>query len=255
MERRFPRAELIPAMIAAMVRSERPSIREACAAFGRATVLRQLVSLIDRGEDLPLGAVRAWLSEACSDANVVEQCLCQENFTSSATLDALARTVAPDFVPNDFGDDSWLIAFRRTAGSDVTQYLASFLLTRAFGRRTRSSAELIQCAFDTVYMATERSVLPDDAWRLLDDRLYRSYFWPNWDRCQRIRQTTVDLFVDRGLEPRDFVEITVRDDIFSLLVDVAAHSYGGRRYLRWVRDWLFHDGAKAERLRTVERAT
>ena len=57
-------------------------------------------------------------------------------------LEYLARVVSPDYVPNDFGDDPWLIAFRRMAGSDITPYLASFLLARAFGRRTRNCADL-----------------------------------------------------------------------------------------------------------------
>jgi hypothetical protein len=97
-------------------------------------------------------------------------------------------------VPNDFGDDPWLIALRRIADPDVTSYLASFLLTRAFGRRTQNCTDLVVFAFDKVTRPRSVRALPDDAWRLLDDRLYRSY-WPNRDRCKRIRQTTGDLFV------------------------------------------------------------
>jgi hypothetical protein len=246
-------AELAPAMIVAMVQSKQPSVREACAAFGRENVLRRLVRLLDGGEALPPSAAKAWLSEACSDPDVVARCLCEEGFSRASTLETLARAVSPDFVPNDFGDDPWLIAFQRTAGSDVTPYLASFLLARAFGRRTRNCADLTHIAFDTVYAITERSSLPDDAWRLLDDRLYRSFFWPNWDRCQRIRQTTVDMFVNKGLDSRSFIKITSSDDVFELLVEIAASSHSGQRYLKLVLDRLSRDGNQPERLRAVRR--
>lgn len=159
-------------------------------------------------------------------------------------------------MPNDFGDDPWLIALRRIPGSEATPYLASFLLARAFGRRTRNCADLVQLGFDMVYADAERSALSDEAWRLLDDRLHRSYFWPNWDdRCKRIRQTTVDLFVNRELDPQSFTRITARDDVFAHLVDIAAYSYSGQRYLSSVRDdWLSHHGNQSERLHIVRRA-
>jgi hypothetical protein len=130
----------------------------------------------------------------------------------------------------------------------------SFLLTRAFGRRTQNSADLAQVTFDTVYAASERSALPDDAWQLLDDRLYRSYYWPNWDRCHRIRETTVGLFVGRKLDPELFVRITTRDDVFASLVDIAGHSFSGNQFLKSVLKTLAHDGNQPERLHLVKRA-
>ncbi len=121
----------------------RDSIREACNAFGRENILRRLVRLLDLGEAIPPGAAKAWLSEACSDPDVVARCLCEEGFARTKTLETLARAVAPDFVPNDFGDDPWFLAIRRFTG-DVPQYLASFLLTRAFGRRSQNSGSVFQ---------------------------------------------------------------------------------------------------------------
>ena len=191
-----------------MVRSERPSIRDACNAFGREKVLRWIIRLLDVGAQFagPPGGSKAWLSEAASDPDVVARCLSEESITRTSTLETLARAILPDFVPNDLGDDPWLIALAHVEGSDNqgTFYLLSFLLARAFGRRTRNCADLVRITFDKVYTATERAALPDEAWRLLDDRLYRSYLWPSWDRCQRIRQSTVDLFVNKELDPQSF---------------------------------------------------
>jgi hypothetical protein len=248
-------AELAPAMIAAMIRSERPSIREACNAFGRENVLRRIIRLLESGEALPPGAAKAWLSETCSDPDVVARCLCEESISRASTLEPLSRAISPDFVPNDFGDDPWLIALGRAEGLSLGSiYLSSFLLTRAFGRRSRNCTGLVRIAFDKVYAVAEQSAMPDDAWRLLDDRLYRSFFWPNWDRCARIRKTTVDLFVNRRLDERSFVQITSRDDIFELLVEIAAASYSGQKYLNSVRTRLSYDGDYLERMRIIGRA-
>jgi len=247
--------ELAPAIITAMVRSERPAIREACRAFGRENVLRSLVHLLDNGEALPPGAAMAWLSETCSDADVVARCLCEEAINRASTLEALSRATSPDFVPNDFGADPWLIALSRIEGpSPENLYLSSYLLARAFGRRTRNCADLVRIAFDKVYEAAERSAVPDDAWQLLDNRLYQSFFRPNWDRCARIRQTTVGLFINRELDQRSFLHITSRDDIFELLVKFAADSYSGRKYLNSVRSRLLNDGNCQVRMRTIESA-
>jgi hypothetical protein len=257
LQRAAEHADLVPAIIAAMVRSDQPSIYEACRAFGNEKVLRALVRLLGDGEaELLRGATKAWLSEAASDRNAVARCLCDENIARTSTLEALARAVTPDSVPNEFGDDPWLIGLRRTEKLDnrPALYLPSFLLARALGRRTRNCADLIQIAFDSVYTATERSVLPDDAWRLLDDRLYRSFFWASWDRCERIRQSVVALFVNKSFDPKSFITITSRNDVFELLVEIAASSYSGQSYLKLVHGRLSHDGNHHERLRTIRRA-
>jgi hypothetical protein len=245
--------ELAPAIIAAMARSERAPVRDVCEAFGRDTVLQRLLSLIDEGEALPLGAQRAWLAEACLEAGIVARLLCRESFAHASTLEILAHFVAPDFATNDVGDDPWLIAVRRTVKSSLTLYMAGFLLARALGRRTRNSADLVHLTFDRVYAATASSALPNDVWRLLDDRLYSSYFWPSWDRCRRIRQSTVDLFVNRNLDPQFFSTITQWDDVFARLVDVAAGSFRGQEYLKTVSDWLSQDGTQQERLLIIKR--
>jgi hypothetical protein len=248
------RPEIVPGTVDAMIRSDRPSIHMACAAFGSETVLGRLVVLLEGPADVAPDATRAWLSQACSDRDALARVLGDGSVKHAATLDAMARAATPDAVPNDLGEDPWLVAIHRVAWSDMTPYLTTFLLARAFGPRTRNSAELIQLAFDTVYAAVERSTLPEDAWRLLDHRLYRSYFWPNWDRCLRIRQTAVAAFVERGLDRAGFPRITRRDDVFALLVELAAFSFSGRQYLKSVKDRLALDDNQRDRLHVIERA-
>jgi len=248
------RPEIVPGVVDAILRSERPSIYLARSTFGSETILRRLVTLMEHTADVAPDTARAWLSEACSDPEALARMLGDGSIEHAATLDAIARATTPDQVPNDVGEDPWLIAIRRIASLDATGYLAAFLLTRAYGPRTRNSAELIQLTFDTVYAAVERSALPEDAWRLLDRRLYWSYFWPKWDRCLRIRQTTVAAFLERDLDRSAFVRITERDDVFALLIELASVSFSGQRYLKSVRNYLADDDNLRKRLRIIKRA-
>lgn len=247
------RPEIVPSAVDAMIHSEPPSIHIARTTFGCETVLRRIVALIEGSANTTPDVTRAWLSDACSDSDALARVLSEGAVTQAATLDAVARAVSPDQVPNEVGEDPWLVAIRDVTWFDVTPYLATFLLTRAFGPRTRNSAELIQLTFDFVYTTVERSTLPEDAWWLLNHRLYRSYLWPNWDRCLRIRQSTVASFVERDLDATSFTKITDRDDVFSLLVEIAAASFRGQRYLKSVKDRLAHDDQRV-RLRIVKRA-
>jgi hypothetical protein len=248
------RPEIVPGAVDAMLRSDRPSIQIARAAFGSETILRRLVALMERAADAAPETARAWLSEACLDPDALARVLGDGSIEHAATLDAIARAAAPDQVPNNIGEDPWLVAIGHIAWSDATRYLAGFLLARAYGTSTRSSAELIQLTFDTVYTAVERSELPEDAWQLIDRRLYWSYFWPNWDRCLRIRHTTVAAFVERDLDWEAFATITERDDVFAQLVELAARSFSGRQYLKSVKNRLAHDDDQRKRRGVIMRA-
>ena len=164
---------LIDGAIDAMIRSRRPLAREARAAFGSDRVLRRLLA----GADDPTmddGILSAWLSVAASDADAVARILVEDWINDVEALQAIARVVTPDAIPNAYGDDPWLVAVRRVSTPLTSPYLASFLLVRALGRRTTNSVELVQATFDVVYDAAEKQTLPEDAWKILDPRLDRS---------------------------------------------------------------------------------
>jgi hypothetical protein len=184
----------------------------------------------------------------------VARVLVEQSIGSFDTLEAVARAVGPDEVPNAVGEDPWLTAVRRISAFVSSLYLASFLLVRALGRRSLNGPELIQSSFDTVYAAAERRSLPGDAWQLLDPRLQRSFWWPNWDKCIRIRHTVVGTYVDREIDAASFLKITDRDDVFAELIDVVADGYRGQRYLKSIRDRLSDIGIAGDRLRLVKRA-
>jgi hypothetical protein len=245
--------DLVDGAVDAMIRSGRPLAREARATFGSDRVLRRLLARY--GDPTMDDGIRsAWLSAAASDADAVAHVLVEDWIDDVETLEAIARVVTPDAIPNAYGDDPWLVAVRRVSTPLTSPYLASFLLVRALGRRTTNSVELVQATFDVVYDAAEKRTLPEDAWKILDRRLDRSYWWHDWDKCVRIRHTVVSMYLDRGIDALAFVRITGRDDVFAELIGALSEKFGSQRYLKAIRNRMGDAGIGSERLRIVKHA-
>lgn len=249
------RPEAMGSIVAALIAAKNAPIRAVCKAIGNDVMLRAVIGFMDTANNAGLAAsAKSWLLEASSDANVVAKVLAEQFIRSRSTLEAQAEAVSPDFVPNSYGDDPWLVAWNgitHGAAGSPPVYLSCFLLARALGRRSRNQADLIKLSFEKVYSAAQRSEIPDTAWRLLDDRLPRSYFWQHWDRCQRLRSGVIEAFSDRLLSPEAFVTLTENQTLFYQLVDLARDSYSGRKYLRHVSKSIT-DSSRNDRLRMIE---
>ncbi|MFC5736036.1 hypothetical protein ACFPTV_00260 [Sinirhodobacter huangdaonensis] len=182
-------------------------------------------------------AFDAWLRALANRSEVAAGVLASGRIGDRAIVIRLARMSEPDGVPNDYGEDPWLIA-ERAARNDVSQpdedFLSAFLVSRALGRRSRSQAELIRFAYATVYRALEQNRLPRDAERLVTERLDWGG-WFAWDNCARFRETVVNAFVDRHLDPETFGRLTDDSALAISLIDEAAQSGRGRRYLAEVQ--------------------
>ena len=66
----------------------------------------------------------------------------------------LARTLSPDAVPNEYGEDPWLISWRHAVGTiddSSASYIAAYLLSRAFGQRSLCPGELAQLSFERTH--------------------------------------------------------------------------------------------------------
>lgn len=182
-------------------------------------------------------ALDAWLKALADRSEIVAGVLASGGIGDRATVIRLARMSDPDNVPNDYGEDPWLIAVRAASkgvGQRDEDFLSAFLISRALGRRSRSQAELIRVAYTTVYRALEQSRLPRDAERLVTGRLNWGG-WFEWDNCSRLRETVVDAFIDRHLDPETFGRLTDDGALATSLIDEAARSGRGRRYLAEVR--------------------
>lgn len=206
--------------------------------------------IVSRMEPEPLAAILAdaigrpaldaWLRALADKSDIAAGVLASGRIGDRATVIRLARMSEPDNVPNDYGEDPWLIAVRATSkgvGQPDEDFLSAFLMSRALGRRSRSQAELIRFTYTTVYRALEQSRLPRDAERLVTGRLDWGG-WFGWDNCSRLRETVVDAFIDRHLDPETFGRLTEDGALAISLIDEAARSGRGRRYLADVRRQL-----------------
>jgi hypothetical protein len=226
----------------------------AVTAFGA----RETLTALKGVQDPHLLPVAAMLRFAANDTNAVAAFLAGETGIYRAVLVALARLLPPDAIPNDYGPDSWVPAWRNSIGvlgENDSAYVAAYFLARALGSRSRSQAELAQEGFERVHRAAEGSVLSEEAWRLIEPRLPWSDFWFSWDRCQRLRAGVSALFVDRDLSPGVFAHIVHDDELFAALAKSAARTARGRAYLKRVEDSVREfDGREGrERLLTLER--
>lgn len=207
-----------------------------------------LATAIDEATDSPV--LDAWLKELARYPDRTAAALASGGLSRRSGLVMLARQMNPDTVPNEYGDDPWLLAIRTASGrleQHDGEFLASFLLSRALGFRSRSPAELIRQSYTTVYRALERSRLPRDVESLVTWRLNWGG-WFGWDNCSRLRETVVELFVDRHLDPETFGRLTDDGGLATSLIDEAALSGRGRRYLAEVRKAL--KDAKEKPIRT-----
>jgi len=209
-----------------------------CRALGSEVVLSALITRMDtrRTEDLS-ASERDWLSTAVTP-NGLGRAFAEGRVREITTLVALARTVGPDDIPNDYGDDPCATALRGASGTltaPARLYLCSWLLARGFGYRSHNASELIVNSFEDVYVAALESRLPNECWRLVEWRLPNSFLWANWDRGRRLRVGVMKVFIDRDFPPSLFGHLMHDDDLFAGIASEATSLSWGTGYLRRVK--------------------
>lgn len=205
--------------------------------FGNENVWRHLATaLTSREQNAP--ALPDWLQSGMKYPETVAQVLASTHGLDRSALAAIARASHPDLVPNDFGDDPWVIAVQPSdadAIPDDDVYLCSYLLARAFGPRSRKIVELVELALNTVSSAAASNVLTQSAWQLLAPHLPESHDWQSWDRYQRLLAGVGQLYVRKNLAVDSFGRLGRDTSDFNCIVSAAAKEWGGRGYLRGVR--------------------
>jgi hypothetical protein len=241
--------------IEAMIRANRSDlVRQIVHHFDLPSLLHDVVAVQSNEPSLRKNA-EPWLTTLALYPEALASFLAQEQRHDLIALSLIAERTRPDAVPNSYGTDPWVLALGTfESGAMLDAYLSSYLLSRALGRQSRNSAELAASSFETVYNLVRENRLPDSAWLLLDGRLPWSYLWLNWDRCQRLRMGVADLFSDRGLSADHFLALSRDEDTFAQIVQAAARTTNGRRYLNTVRKAIRHDGAVNGRLKVLDAA-
>ena len=123
------------ALSAAMVGGRHDLAPQAVQEFGSGLVLQALCASWERAGD----GSRSWLRQSLGDSTVVAEFLTTESIIPMSMLYELSRKLPPDAVPNDYGDDPWLIAWRHAVGAidhSAASHIAAYLLTRALGQRS-----------------------------------------------------------------------------------------------------------------------
>lgn len=235
------RSNLRADVVAAIVSAGRIDLAShSISAVGELTLLQIVAAEFNRSGSDP-ETLAIWLKLVVLDSAVLAQFLAEQKVVSWDLLSAIASLVTPDSVPNDYGDDPWLMAAQVAASGDKSSapaFLAAFLLSRALGLRSRNPGELAQFGFEAVHNAAEQNLISDHAWDLLKLRLPWSFNWFDWDRCQRIRAAVAELFVARDLAPQAFSSITRDARLFAILAATVAGGSHGRQYLKRVRRWM-----------------
>ena len=229
------------ATLAAMLARRDDLASEVVKAFGSRLVLQVLRASWDiLGE-----ARKPWLHPSICDTAAVAEFLSTEPNIPKTMLYGLARTLPPDAVPNEYGEDPWLISHRHAVGKlgdSAASYMAAYLLSRALGQRSRCPGELAQLTFESTHTAAASNRLTEDGWRLFKSRLPKTTPWLRWNRCHQLRVGVADLFINCELAPSIFVELCKDDQLFSLLLHRATKRKRGRTYLELVRRYIVQKG-------------
>lgn len=207
------------------------------ATFGIAPVVAALSRLDVAGIFSGMG----WVRIIAQQPDDLAESMAAGTVSHRPLLVALAGVLDPDTVPNSVGTDPWVTAVERSRTSDDVQgedLLAACLFTRARGWRSRSAGRLFFLSVQRLHEAMASARLTEQAWRVAKPRLPHGSIWRDWDQCEKLRHAVVDSFIDRDLPPLEFGAVVNDGRLWGLLVDLAADSSRGRRYLDKVRKAL-----------------
>lgn len=183
----------------------------------------------------------SWVRAIASQTNAIAEGMATGRLSHRPLLFVLTEVLEPDAIPNCMGTDPWVTAVECTRTTDdvsAEDQLAAFLFNRARGRITGSTGRLFFLSVQRLHEAMASERLTGKAWRIARQRLPYGSLWRDWDQCEKLRHAVVDNFIDRELPPIEFGIVVEDGKLWEKLVDLAADSSRGRRYLRKVRSAL-----------------
>ena len=233
------------AAILAQMDAPSPAVLGAILSAGRADAVRVVIHRFGVSETLvAVNArlhdetidLRAWLDALVADPTILAGVLATGKLSRPLVV-SFSRRVRPDDVPNDYGDDPWVIAAHAAGSVSSTDeaIFSAFLMARALGRRSRSKAALFQMAFGRVHASLADGSMPYDGWSIINQMLPWPLPWGEWDRCARLKEAVVESFIDNELDPATFGWITPSQSAFEDMARIAARGRSGRAFLERVR--------------------
>jgi hypothetical protein len=213
-------------------------MRAAVQSLGRVPVLK--VAELLNGLNESDGSELRWVEYCVDDASAVAEFLSGVQAPAQALLMEFARMMAPDSVPNQYGDDPWYVVLLklRNAKGALPHRLAAYAFARALGRSSRNIGELLQMTFEQLHTALSNSSLADEDWQLIEPWLSWVSDDKRWNRAGRLRNAVVSAYLDRQLWPRGFAWMAADNHVFVALMVETAERWGGKRFLKTVEESL-----------------
>ena len=176
----------------------------------------------------------AWVHHACSDTEAVAKFLAQSTTSSASTIQIISQQLHPDAVPNDFGDDPWLVALHAYAQPKKTLpvELLAYGFRRGMGWRSRSVAELLNITFEGLHLAVEQGSIPETSWSLLENALPSVRSDLSWDRALRLRKATAKRALNMQFSVEDFLGLAESEALFVALLEEVWQLWDGSRFLK-----------------------
>lgn len=213
------------------------AINSALHVIGTQPVLSCLEELLRR--KIHIGGIQNWVRQACNDVSGVAQFLAH-NRQSADLLIRLAASLAPDAIPNDYGEDPWYVALfnLRSSSGPLPVELCAYGFRRSLSWRSRSVQPLLQLTFEPLHEAAVRQAIPSESWNLLEPALPWMPSSESWDNGLRLRRAAAKKCVDLPVHPAGFVLLVESEGLLRDLMDAVWPLWNGPRYLKSVMAWL-----------------
>ena len=228
-----------PAALHAMVTGlhDLGAINSALHVIGTQPLLSCLEELLRR--NIAVEGIPNWVRQACNDVSGIAQFLAHSR-QSPELLIRLAASLAPDAIPNDYGDDPWCVALYNLSSSSgpLPIELCAYGFRRSMSWRSRSVTSLLQLTFEPLHQAAVRQAIPSESWNLLESALSWMPSNESWDNGLRLRRAVAKKCVDFPVHPVGFVSLVASEELLNDLMDAVWQLWNGPRYLKSVKAWL-----------------
>jgi len=212
------------------------SIESVARVFGTVAVLTCIEQLMLKERDG--SELRRWVKEACRQPGAVASFLAQARALNPRLVSCITTELAPDAIPNDYGDDPWLTALTAVKQRIVQLpiELQVYGFQRALSWRSRSVGPLLCLTFEPLHRAATDGALASSNWQYFLDSLPWVRTANSWDVALRLRLGLAKRCVETPVAPEDYVALASTDGLFDMILDATWEHWGGKRYLKWVEE-------------------
>lgn len=176
-----------------------------------------------------------WFAPLSRRPKTVLKLLCSNTQFQRHSLVLLAAHMRVNEVPDVSDRDPWFAAWLNGTGDVVRtdqSFFFAYLMARALSGNQHAAVEVMVHTFHFLHAALEQNEVSQSAWAVLEWRLPYGVYQN--DSCVRLRAGVVWRFIYHTLSAESFLQLTPDDNLFVSLVESAAASSRGRRYLKLV---------------------